>query len=166
MTLAREDLELHPQNAAKALAAAAAKPYQLGIKTTDEQDTEQWGGGATMPVDSVARKMIPLVTGLIDYFPDSCIAVAEVSHKGNAKHNPGEALHWARGKGGNNIDEAVRHILERGGIDETDDTRHLAKAAWRIMAALQIEIEAARRDALSGAPDVPLTTRERASLTR
>lgn len=119
-----------------------------------------------MPVDSVARKMIPLVTGLIDYFPDSCIAVAEVSHKGNAKHNSGEALHWARGKGGNNIDEAVRHILERGGIDETDDTRHLAKAAWRIMAALQLEIEAARRDALSGVADVALTTRERASLTR
>ena len=122
---------------------AVRHAYEVGVKTTDEQDTQQWGGGATMPQDSAARKRIPIVTGLLDYFPDALIAVAEVSFVGNEKHNPGEPLHWARGKGGNNIDEAGRHIVERGKVDD-DGLRHLAKAGWRILAALQLEIEAAR----------------------
>jgi len=132
-----------PVTTCPAPSVSLCEPYQVGVKTTDEQDTQQWGGGATMPTDSVARKRIPIVTGLLDYFPDALIAVAEVSHVGNEKHNTGEPLHWARGKGGNNIDEAGRHIIERGKMDD-DGCRHMAKAAWRILAALQLEIEAAR----------------------
>lgn len=114
-----------------------------------DQGTEAFGGGSTLQVDSDARKEIPVATGVVDYFPDALVAVAVVSRKGNDKHNPGEPLHWARGKGGNNSDELMRHFVERGKLDD-DGCRHSAKAAWRALALLQLEIEAARAAGLSG----------------
>jgi hypothetical protein len=36
----------------------------------------------------------------------------------------------------------MRHIMERGTLD-TDGTRHSAKAAWRVLALLQEELEGA-----------------------
>lgn len=76
------------------------------------------------------------------YFPDALAAVAEVSRMGNDQHNPGQPLHWAREKSTDQMDAAVRHIID-GGTDrlDTDGGRHLAKAAWRILAQLQLEIE-------------------------
>ena len=93
------------------------------------------------PTDYDARKALPIMTGLLDYFPDACAAVAEVSVIGNEQHNPGEPMHWARGKSPDQINTALRHMVQRGGRD-TDGGRHLAKAAWRLLAALQEEIEA------------------------
>jgi hypothetical protein len=93
------------------------------------------------PTDYDARKALPIMTGVLDYFPDAIAAVAEVSRLGNEQHNPGEPLHWARGKSTDQINTAVRHMIQRGGRD-SDGGRHLAKAAWRILAALQEEIEA------------------------
>lgn len=88
------------------------------------------------------RKKRPLFSGLLEYFPDACLAVAHCSWVGNAQHNPGEPLHWARGKSMDQEDALVRHLLERGKID-TDGVRHSAKVAWRALAMLQLEIEAA-----------------------
>ena len=76
------------------------------------------------------------------YFPDALAAVAEVSRMGNEQHNPGQPLHWAREKSTDQMDAAVRHIIDGGTSRlDTDGGRHLAKAAWRILAQLQLEIE-------------------------
>jgi hypothetical protein len=85
------------------------------------------------------RKSFPITTGLLDYVPDACAAVAEVSFKGNLKHNPGEPMHHARGKSMDHADCIARHLVERGGFD--GDIRHTAALAWRAFALLQEELE-------------------------
>jgi Domain of unknown function (DUF5664) len=96
-----------------------------------------------LPVDSKSRKNLPVATGVVDYFPLALVAIAELSRIGNDKHNPGEPLHWARGKGGNNADELMRHFIERGTVDADDGVRHSTKVAWRALALLQLELEVA-----------------------
>jgi hypothetical protein len=91
------------------------------------------------------RKAAPIVTGCLDYFPDALLEVAMLSNIGNDQHNPGEPLHWARGKSGDEADTCVRHLLARGTRD-TDKVRHSTKLAWRALANLQKEIEAERGD--------------------
>ncbi len=93
-----------------------------------------------LPTDSAERKKYPVGTGLLDYFPDACAEVAFVSWHGNEKHNPGEPLHWARGKSMDHADCILRHFIERGGFD--GPIRHTAALAWRAMALLQEELEA------------------------
>ena len=97
----------------------------------------------TLPTTAPERKQIPIATGFIDYFPLAIAAVAELSRKGNDQHNPGKPLHWDRSKSGDESDALMRHFVERGTID-TDGVRHSAKVAWRAMALLQKELEAAR----------------------
>lgn len=101
---------------------------------------------AMLPTDSAARKNLPVATGVVDYFPDALAAVAEVSRIGNAKHNPGQPLHWSRGKSNDHADALLRHFIERGLLDH-EGTRHSAQVAWRALAILQLEIEAARASA-------------------
>lgn len=101
---------------------------------------------ANLPEDASARKGIPVVTGVLDYFPDAIAAVAECSKKGNDQHNPGQPLHWDRNKSQDHADCIGRHLLQRGTID-TDGIRHSAKVAWRALALLQKEIEAAMESA-------------------
>ena len=96
-----------------------------------------------LPTDAATRKGIPIATGFIDYFPEAIAAVAELSRKGNDQHNPGKPLHWDRSKSQDESDALMRHFLERGTID-SDGVRHSAKVAWRAMALLQKEIEAAQ----------------------
>jgi hypothetical protein len=99
---------------------------------------------APLPTDSAARKRIPVVSGVLDYFPDAIAAVAEVSFVGNEKHNPGQPLHWGRDKSPDHANCIGRHLLERGTIDPVTKVRHSAQLAWRALALLQIEIEDAR----------------------
>jgi hypothetical protein len=42
--------------------------------------------------------------------------VARVSHAGNAKHNPGEPLHHARGKSTDHVDCILRHLVDLHGL--------------------------------------------------
>ncbi|MDP3939782.1 MAG: DUF5664 domain-containing protein [Deltaproteobacteria bacterium] len=98
-----------------------------------------------LPSDSKARKNLPLARGLLDYFPDALVAVAELSQRGNDKHNPGEALHWSREKSNDHADCIVRHLMERGVVDPEDGILHDVKVAWRALAMAQLAIEA-RRD--------------------
>jgi hypothetical protein len=86
------------------------------------------------------RKTVPLYTGLVKYFPDALIAVAELSYVANEQHNPGEPVHWARDKSRDHEDCLLRHLSEKGTMD-TDGFRHSAKIAWRALAILQLEIE-------------------------
>jgi hypothetical protein len=95
-----------------------------------------------LPQDSEERKNMPLVTGLLDYFPAALAEVAKLSKAGNDKHNPGEALHWARGKSMDHADCIARHLADRGSFDPKDNTRHSASLAWRALALLQEELEA------------------------
>jgi len=91
-------------------------------------------------MDAATRKKHPVGTGVLDYFPDAIMAVANVSFVGNEQHNLGEVLHWAREKSTDEADALIRHFLERGKLD-TDGVRHSAKIAWRALALLQKEIE-------------------------
>lgn len=93
-------------------------------------------------VTAQKRKATPIYSGVLAYFPDALAAVAEVSRLGNDQHNPGQPLHWARGKSTDQMDSATRHMIDsRKDRFDTDGGRHLAKAAWRILAQLQLEIE-------------------------
>lgn len=102
------------------------------------------GGAPTratsLPDGAAERKQFPMATGLLFYFPDALAAVSNVSWRGNNQHNPGKELHWDRSKSGDEADTAVRHLAQSGTLD-TDGVRHTAKAAWRILALLQKEIE-------------------------
>lgn len=101
-----------------------------------------YGGKPYLPTDYKTRKEIPIMTGVLDYFPLALCEIALISQAGNAQHNPGEALHWARGKSTDEVNTAIRHLMERGNID-ADGRRHTGKAAWRILGLLQKEIEEA-----------------------
>lgn len=98
----------------------------------------------TFAPDAAGRKRQPVVSGVLDYFPDAMIAIAEVSFAGNEQHNPGQPLHWNRGKSADEADACGRHLLQRGTRDD-DGMRHSAKMAWRALALLQKEIEEERR---------------------
>lgn len=93
-----------------------------------------------LPTDATERKAVPIASGLMDYFTAALAEVSKVSFKGNEQHNPGQPLHWARGKSTDHADTMLRHFLERGTID-TDGTRHSAKMVWRALALLQMELE-------------------------
>lgn len=92
------------------------------------------------PTDADERKALPIATGVIDYFPDAIVAIAELSRIGNDQHNPGKPLFWDRSKSGDESDALMRHFVDRGTID-VDGVRHSAKVAWRALALLQKEIE-------------------------
>lgn len=89
-----------------------------------------------------SRKRYPITTGVLDYFPLAIAAVAECSYVGNEQHNPGKPLHWDRSKSQDEADALGRHLAQRGTVD-TDGIRHSAKVAWRALALLQKELEAA-----------------------
>ena|SRR2546428_1522408 len=93
-----------------------------------------------LPTDAKERKRIPMATGVLDYFPDALAEVAKVSVAGNEQHNPGQPLHWSRGKSADFADTIMRHLVDRGRID-SDGIRHSAKLAWRALALLQVELE-------------------------
>lgn len=93
---------------------------------------------------SLSNKDFPLASGLLDYFPDALMAVANCSKVGNDQHNPGQPMHWAKDKSADHADALLRHLKDRGTLD-TDGVRHSAKVAWRALANLQAEIEDSRR---------------------
>jgi hypothetical protein len=54
-------------------------------------------------------------------------------------------MHWDRSKSTDEADACMRHFIDRGKKD-SDGLRHTAKAAWRLLALLQKEIEAEREN--------------------
>lgn len=114
------------------------------------------------PTVAAERKKYPVATGVLDYFPAAIREVSYVSYVGNQQHNPGEPLHWARGKSGDQEDTTIRHFMERVEATndlnsefeltrDTDGTLHLAKAIWRLMATLQVKLEEAGAPVALGA---------------
>ena len=77
------------------------------------------------------RKEHPVYSGLVKYFPDALMAIANHSHRGNEKHNPGTELHWDRSKSGDELDALCRHIIDEDWV----------AVAWRSLANLQKKLE-------------------------
>ncbi len=96
-----------------------------------------------MTKEAKKRKDTPVYSGVINYFPDAIREVARVSFIGNEQHNPGEPLHWAKGKSTDHEDCLLRHLMDhKAGIVIDDDTAlHLGKVAWRALAALQTYLD-------------------------
>jgi len=125
------------------------------VRAAFDPDTGEYGTTipvtpTALPTDAAARKAVPIASGVIDYFPAALAEIARVSKAGNAQHNPGAPLHWARGKSTDQSDCLMRHFMERGTIDG-DGCRHSAKMAWRALALLQLELEAAGYPVARGA---------------
>jgi len=93
-----------------------------------------------LPYTKEERKDRPLHRGCLAYFPDALAYVSHVSKVGNDQHNPGEEMHWARGKSADHGDCIVRHQAEAGTPDD-DGLLHSGKVAWRALAQLQLELE-------------------------
>lgn len=94
-----------------------------------------------LPAGAAERKKVPIVTGVLDYFPAALAYIAMISQAGNDQHNPGMSLHWARGKSDDQADCIGRHLLQRGTVDQGDGLLHSGKMAWRALALLQKELE-------------------------
>lgn len=116
------------------------------------------------------RKNLPLFSFLTGYFPKALVEVVKVCVAGNVQHNKEAAptdIFWARGKSTDQLNTALRHLFDHkisGPFDDEPEkvqeiiggrTYHLAKAAWRILAELELQIE---RDQALAAPTWPGTT--------
>jgi hypothetical protein len=99
-----------------------------------------------LPIDDNERKQLPIFRGPLMYFPDALLALAYVCKVGNDQHSPGEPMHWAREKSTEQLDTALRHMMDHGlgNVRDIDGTWHLAKAVWRLLAELQLTIEQSR----------------------
>ena len=93
-------------------------------------------------MDAKQRKDRPVFTGVIKYFPKALMEIAKVSLAGNQQHHPDKPLHWDREKSTDDFDALARHLIDAGTID-SDGIRHTAKVAWRALACLEKELEAA-----------------------
>jgi hypothetical protein len=114
------------------------------------------------PADDKARKMLPVFSMITRYFPKAMREITKVCVANNVRYNPERDpadINWARGKSPDQLGSAFRHMLER-----TVDNRVfeplsaevekatgitsvyvLAEAAWRVCAALELEIERCER---------------------
>lgn len=110
--------------------------------------------------DYKGRKNLPIFHFLTRYFPKALVEVTRVCVAGNAQHNKDLELfdiNWSRGKSTDQLNTAMRHMMDHAisgpldeeppevlaalGLAEGESTYHLAKAAWRILAALELQIE-------------------------
>jgi len=97
---------------------------------------------ALRPYTSAERKAMPLQKLLAEYFPDAFMAVARHSLKANDKHNPGEPMHWARGKSTDHLDCAARHLLTPDALDPDTGETEAVCLLWRAAAYVQLQEEA------------------------
>lgn len=93
-----------------------------------------------LPTDTATRNDLPMADGCLDYFPLALAYIAYVSKVANEQHNPGEAMHWARGKSLDHRNKILKHLADCG-TQDTDGLRHSGKMAWRALAELQTELE-------------------------
>lgn len=93
-----------------------------------------------LPDDSKVREQYPLYDGLFAYFPAALLEVSRWSGVGNAKHNPGEPLHWSREKSTDHENKILRHLLDARQTDEHGFVEAVA-LAWRALALCQTILE-------------------------
>ena len=86
------------------------------------------------------RKGLPVYSGVLNYFPNALLAIAECSRIGNDQHNPDKPLHWDRSKSGDELDALTRHLLQAGEMD-SDGIYHDTNVAWRALSNLEKLLE-------------------------
>lgn len=114
-----------------------------------------------LPEDDKERKLLPMLKMVTGYFPKALREVTRVCVANNTRFNPDRDpadIRWARGKSPDQLGSAFRHIVEHevdgktfemvGGVD----IYVLAEAAWRVLAALELEIEAQENQAETPVP--------------
>lgn len=89
------------------------------------------------------RKMTPMFSGCLAYFPDALALVAQNSMVGHYQHNdPNEPMYWDRSKSSDEMDAIIRHMADHSKDPyDTDGRLHMSKVAWRSLAFLQKFIE-------------------------
>lgn len=99
---------------------------------TKEEDTSE------IVTKAQDRKATPVFMGVLKYFPNALKEVAKCSKAGNDQHHPDKPLHWDMAKSKDELDALTRHLIDHG-VDPIDDdgVLHLAKVAWRALAALE-----------------------------
>ena len=128
-------------------ASAVSNPAMSGpVQGRLGTPTPEFLRRSSLPTDDKSRKALPIFDGVLMYFPDAIAAVAHVSKLGNDQHNPGEPLRWAREKSTDQMNTAMRHMIDHGtgNQKDIDGSWHLAKAIWRLCAELQLTIEKER----------------------
>ena len=114
-----------------------------------------------LPKDDQQRKNLPIFKLVTGYFPKALREVTRVAVANNVRYNPGHKpadINWARGKSTDQLGSLFRHVLECAvdGLvfeDLPPEVRAacgpgfervyvLAEAAWRALAALELQIEA------------------------
>lgn len=149
----RDALHLHPATDyttsthawVEALPPPKAPVDELAVRRTAKAAAKKATLKATvttpiLTTDKKARKEMPIARGVVDYFPRALAAVANVSFVANEQHNPGQPMHWSKGKSDDHADCIMRHLIERGATDD-DGLLHSAKLAWRALALLETELE-------------------------
>lgn len=103
---------------------------------------EAWKNGTTLPLDSASRKLIPIHSGVNEYFPAALAAVAAQSKYNNEKHSPGQKLGWPQDKSMDQADCFMRHLFDQGDAevmsDELKEFIELTAQCWRKLAELQL----------------------------
>jgi hypothetical protein len=89
------------------------------------------------------RKMTPMYSGCLAYFPDALALVARNSVLGQHQHGTlEEPLHWDRSKSADEMDAMIRHMADHSKDPyDSDGVLHMSKVAWRALAFLQKFIE-------------------------
>ena len=120
---------------------AAAADAALLRKSTMWRDSEGKVVPGTEGWKADKRPKPPIYSGVLCYFPDALEQVALVSKAGNDQHG---TTGWDKSMSADEFNSLTRHLLAhgRGNLRDTDGTLHLAKVAWRALAALQRLLEA------------------------
>lgn len=115
-------------------------PIDITCETTQELPTMRLSN------DSDVRKNMPIFSGVLNYFPLAIAEVSKLSKIGNDKHNPGQPLHWAKGKSTDHKDCIARHLIDAGTIDPDSQLFHDVGLAWRALANLETLLESQKND--------------------
>ena len=95
-----------------------------------------------LQLEKEKRKNTPIYSGVVKYFPLALAEVARCSMAGQSQHNPDKPLAWDRAKSGDELDALMRHLTDHSENPmDNDGQLHLAKVAWRALAALQKHLE-------------------------
>lgn len=137
-------VDANPGNEVCKIMRTTGYDWTVDKRYLTEVQQEEKQPSMILPTDAQERKQIPIVTGVLDYFPLAIAEVAKCSRAGNDQHHPGEELFWDRTKSTDHADCIGRHLIDRGKFD-TDGQRHSAKLAWRALADLEIQLEEAKK---------------------
>lgn len=139
--------EWQKMNDESPMTVAAAEAFMgTGSAFLQVRAVNPYNDDTILPTGYEERKELKMYDFMFHYFPLAWLEIVKVAVAGNNQHNPGETLHWAREKSKDQMNTAFRHIFDYGtGTKyDTDGRTHLGKAAWRLMAQLQLDLEAER----------------------